>query len=144
MATRAQSKNVIEEGRERIEGALKKFQHTAELRRKAFERRAGREVNRLRSELRKNPVVKRAEKQAQELEKRAERLRTEFRNTPAVKRAEELRKDAEKAIEAGVETLLGRLRIASASEISKLERKVSALDRKLSAIEKRKPATIAA
>jgi hypothetical protein len=131
--TRTQSKSPIEEGRDRLTSAVKKLRRTAEQRRKALERRA----DRLRSELRKNPVVKRAEKQAQELEKRAEKLRGELRNTPAVKRAEALRKDAEKAIESGVETLLGNLRIASASEVSRLERRLAAIDRKLNALEKR-------
>ena len=53
-----------------------------------------------------------------------------------MKRAEELRKDAETRIEGQLENLFGLLRIASATEVSRLERKVDQLNRKLRELEK--------
>jgi len=112
----ARNQGLLEEGRERFEGALKdmerdwkRLQKRADQGRKQFEQRAQRQVKRIQSELRKSPLVK---------------------------RAEELRKDAETRIESQIESLFGLLRIASSSEVSRLERKVDQLNRKLRELEK--------
>lgn len=84
-------------------------------------------------------LQKQADKRRKELEKRAERqvkkLQTELRKNPVVQRAESLRVDAVRAVEEGVETLLGTLRIASHAEITRLERKVGQLGRKVRQLE---------
>jgi hypothetical protein len=139
----ARNHGILEDGRERFEGALrdierdwKRLQKRADQGRKQLEQRAQRQVKRLQSELRKNPLVKRAEEQRKVLERRARRLGTELRNSAPVKRAEGLRKDAEHLVEGQLESLFGLLRIASASEVSRLERKVDQLSRKLREIER--------
>ena len=139
----ARNQNLLEEGRERFEGALenmgrdwKRLQKRADQGRKQIEQRAQRQVKRIQSELRKSPLVKRAEEQRKLLERRARKLSNELRNSSAVKRAESLRKDAETRIEGRLESLFGLLRIASISEISRLERKVDQLNRKLRELEK--------
>lgn len=139
----ARNQGLIEEGRERFEGALKdmerdwkRLQKRADQGRKQFEQRAQRQVKRIQSELRKSPLVKRAEQQRKLLERRARKLSNELLNSSAVKRAESLRKNAETRIEGRLESLFGVLRIASTSEISRLERKVDQLNRKLRELEK--------
>jgi 3-deoxy-D-arabino-heptulosonate 7-phosphate (DAHP) synthase class II len=139
----ARNQNLLEEGRERFEGALenmgrdwKRLQKRADQGRKQIEQRAQRQVKRLQIELKKSPLVKRAEEQRKLLERRARKLSNELRNSSAVKRAESLRKNAETRIEGQLESLFGVLRIASISEISRLERKVDQLNRKLRELEK--------
>lgn len=139
----ARNHGLIEEGRERFEGALKdmegewkRLQKRADKGRKQFEQSAQRQVKKIQTELRKNPLVKRAEAQRKQLERRARKLGDELRNSGPVKRAEELRKDAETRLETRLESLFGLLRIASASEVTRLERKVDQLNRKLRAFEK--------
>jgi 3-deoxy-D-arabino-heptulosonate 7-phosphate (DAHP) synthase class II len=142
----ARNQGLIEEGRERFEGALKdmerdwkRLQKRADQGRKQFEQRAQRQVKRIQTGLRKSPLVKRAEEQRKVLERRARKLGNELLNSSAVKRAEELRKDAETRIEGRLESLFGLLRIASATEVSRLERKVDQLNRKLRELEKSTP-----
>jgi hypothetical protein len=139
----ARNQGLIEEGRERVEGALKdmtrdwkRLQKRADQGRKQFEQRAQREVRRLQTEIRKSPLVKRAEEQRKLIERRARKLSNELRNSSAVKRAESLRKEAETRLEEQLESLFGLLRIASASEVTRLERKVDQLTRKLRELEK--------
>jgi polyhydroxyalkanoate synthesis regulator phasin len=142
----ARNQGLLEEGRERFEGALKdmerdwkRLQKRADQGRKQFEQRAQRQVKRIQMELCKSPLVKRAEEQRKALERRARKLGNELRNSSAVKRAEGLRRDAESRLEGQLESLFGLLRIASASEVTRLERKVDQLNRKLRELEKNSP-----
>ena len=68
----ARNQGILDEGRERFEGALKDMERDwkritkrADQNRKQFERRAQREVKKFRTELRKNPIVKRAARAAE-------------------------------------------------------------------------------
>jgi len=144
----ARNHSILEEGRERFEGALKdmerdwkKLQKRADQGRRQFEQQAQRQVKKLQTGFRKNPLVKRAEEQRKVLERRARRLGNELMKSAPVKRAEALRKDAETRLEEQVESLLGLLRLASASEVTRLERKVDQLGRKLRELEKGTHAT---
>ena len=108
--------NFIEEGMDRIEDAFRsiekdfrRLQKRADKRRKQFEKQA---------------------------EKRVKQLQSDIRNNRVVKRAEDLRGDAVKAVEEQVDSLLGNLRIASQSDVSKLERKVAQLNKKVRELEK--------
>jgi len=139
--------NLIEEGVERTREALSQltdeFEHlqkNAEKRRKQFEKNTERRIKQFQTELRKNSWVKEAQKQRKALERRAEKLRKEIEASEPVKRANELRSDATKLIETQVEGLLENMRIASHTEVTRLERKVAALQRKVTALEKKKPA----
>jgi tRNA G18 (ribose-2'-O)-methylase SpoU len=74
-------------------------------------------------------------------------IASEVRKNPVVKRAEALRKDAEKQLETGVESVLGFFQIASKSDVSDIDRKLNSLNKKLSGLEKdkspgRRPAQI--
>ena len=141
------SKGVLDGARERFEEAWenaqsdwKRLQKDAEKRRSEIEATVERQVKRLRAELKKSPLVQRAEELRKEAEDRAERFRAELRKNEAWKRAEELRKEAEQRFEEGFVQLLGSLRIASVSELEKLDRKVNQVARKLKEMEKSAPA----
>jgi hypothetical protein len=101
----------IQEGIDRVETAFgniekeyKRLQKRAEKRRKDFEKRAERGFKRVQTEIRKNPVVK---------------------------RAESIRDETRKTVEGQVEQLLGGLRIATRADVQKLERKITLLNKKL-------------
>ncbi len=82
---------------------------------------------------------KRRKQFEREAQKRVKQIRTEIRKQPLVKRAESLRGDARKQIETGVETILATLQIASRGEVQRLDRKLGQINRKLSQLEKGKP-----
>lgn len=129
MATkRAQSKssNLFEVGVERVEEVItqlgddfEQLQKRADKRRREFEKNAERRIKKFRTDLRKNEWVKRVEKQRKQIEKRADRFR----------------KDTEQVIEGRVDSVLETMRIASQSEVNKLERMVKALQRKVRELE---------
>ena len=77
-------------------------------RRKTVERRTRKELKRIQSELKKNPIVK---------------------------RADTVRKDVTKQVETGVDTLLGLMQVASRSDVQRINKKLTTLNRRLKAIE---------
>jgi len=108
--------NIIQDGLDRFETVVKsverdfrRLQKQADRRRKELEKRAGRQVK---------------------------RLQTELRNNPLLRRADTLRADAGRVVEERVESLLGTLRIASHAEVERLERKVGQLSRKVRQLER--------
>ena len=74
------------------------------------------------------------------IEKGVKQVQDELRKVPGVKRAEELRSEienrVEKNIDAGVDRVYARLRLARLDEVKKLERKIAQLNKKLRALEK--------
>ena len=74
------------------------------------------------------------------IEKGIQQVQDELRKVPAIKRAEELRSEiesrVEKNIDAGVERVYARLKLARLDEVKKLERKIAQLNKKLTALEK--------
>lgn len=134
----AQVTNIFEEGAERFESTVrslekdwKRIQKRAEQRRREFEKRAEKQVKRLRGELRRSPLVK-----------RVERMGGDVRKSDAFKWAESMRRNAQSTLQGQVDGLLAAFRIAPQSEVHRLERKVSQLNRKLNELEKkgRRPA----
>lgn len=128
----AQVTNIFEEGAERLESTVrslekdwKRIQKRAETRRRELEKRAEKEVKRLRTEFRRSP-----------LGKRVERMRKEVRKSGTFKRVESAGKDAQNALQGQVDGLLEVFRIAPRSEVRRLERKVSQLTRKVNELEK--------
>jgi ubiquinone biosynthesis protein UbiJ len=105
------------EGIERISQELEKWNDDLQLRsanfRKQSQRRIDKRVTQIQEELRKLPGAKRAEKIRSDLEKRVE-----------------------KRVEAGVDRVYTRLKIARLEEVKKLERKVARLNKKLRDLEK--------
>ena len=67
--------------------------------------------------------------------KQVKRLRTELRRYPLVKRAERLQLDARRQIEEGVDRFLGVFQIASKSDLDRIDRKLDRISRKLKDIE---------
>ena len=74
------------------------------------------------------------------IEKGVQQVQDELRKVPAIRRAEELRTEienrVEKNIDAGVDRVYARLKLARLDEVKKLERKIAQLNKKLSALEK--------
>ena len=70
------------------------------------------------------------------IEKGVQQVQDELRKVPAIRRAEELRTEIEKNIDAGVDRVYARLKLARLDEVKKLERKITQLNKKLSALEK--------
>jgi hypothetical protein len=63
------------------------------------------------------------------------RLRSEFRKNSLVKRAESLRKDLNKQLESNMDNLLGLFQIASKTDMGRIDRKLTALGRRIKEIE---------
>jgi len=103
-------------------------------------------IERISSELEKwnDKLQSRSEKFRKESQKRIEKgvkqVQDELRKVPGVKRAEELRTElenrVEKNIDAGVDRVYARLKLARLDEVKKLERKIAQLNKKLVALEK--------
>ena len=80
-------------------------------------------------------------KQSQKrIDKSVAQVRAELDKLPAMKRARTLRKDLGKRVDAGVDGVYTRLKIARLEEVKKLERKIAQLNRKLKDIEQGKAA----
>ena len=117
----------IREGVGRVQSALKsldkeyrRVQKQADVRLRRVEKRAERQIKRLRSGLLRSPLAKRAE--------------------DVRRRVEEARSEAQSVFEGRLEAMLGTLKIATRTEIEKLDRKVALLNRKLHELEGAKPA----
>ncbi len=71
-----------------------------------------------------------------EVRKRADRVRTELRKSEVYRRAEQLRKDVEEQIDRGRAQVYDVFGLATKSEVDRLSRKVSQLQRKLNELAK--------
>ncbi len=67
--------------------------------------------------------------------KELKRIQSELKKNPIVKRADAVRKDVTKQVETRVDSLLGRIQIASRSDVQRINKKLTALNRRLKAIE---------
>ena len=67
--------------------------------------------------------------------KELKRIQSELKKNPIVKRADAVRKDVTKQVETRVDTLLARIQIASRSDVQRINKKLTALNRRLKAIE---------
>jgi len=67
--------------------------------------------------------------------KELKRIQSELKKNPIVKRADAVRKDVGKQVETGVDNLLGMMQVASSSDVQRLNKKLNALNRRLKAIE---------
>ena len=108
--------SVIQEGIERLEDARKnvekryrQVQKQADKRRREFEKNAEKRVRQIREGISKNPIVK---------------------------QADGFRERASQRVEEQVEQVLSLFRIATQSEVDRLERKVAQLTRKVRELER--------
>ena len=67
--------------------------------------------------------------------KELKRIQSELKKNPIVKRADAVRKDVTKQVETRVDTLLARMQIASRSDVQRINKKLTTLNRRLKAIE---------
>lgn len=108
-----------------VEEGLDRFQH-------AFDNVQD-EIQRLRKDLRT-----RRRKLEREAEKRVKKLRSNVGKSDVVKRAETLRKDLRKQVDEGLDAALATFRIATKSDVRKIDRKLNAINRKLKELESRR------
>ena len=71
----------------------------------------------------------------EQTQKRIEQFGEDLRNTPLGKRTADLGRDATRQAEAGIQTLLETLSIASATELQKMNRKLDKISRRLKKLE---------
>jgi polyhydroxyalkanoate synthesis regulator phasin len=116
--------NLIQDGIDRVQSAFqsldkeyRRLQKTADKRRKEFEKRAEKQIKRFQTELRKSPIVK-----------RAEGVRA---------RVGEAGGEARQVLTDRLETVLGALQIATRTEIDKLDRKLALLNKKVRELEQK-------
>jgi len=67
--------------------------------------------------------------------KEVHRLRSRVRKSPLVKRAESIREDVNKQLESGMDNILGLFQIASKSDLGRIDRRLTALVRRVKEIE---------
>ena len=108
--------SLVQEGVDRLNDAFhsidyefQRVQKELTTRRRSVEKRTRKELNRFQSELKKSPLVK---------------------------RAKSLRKDLTKEVEASMDSFLGLIRVASKSDVERIDKKLATLNRHLKAVEK--------
>jgi hypothetical protein len=67
--------------------------------------------------------------------KELKRIQSELKKNPIMKRADAVRKDVTKQVETRVDTLLELIQVASRSDVQRINKKLTALNRRLKAIE---------
>jgi hypothetical protein len=67
--------------------------------------------------------------------KELKRIQSEFKKNPIVKRADSVRKDVSKQVETRVDALLGLIKVASRTDVQRINKKLNTLNRRLKAIE---------
>ena len=114
--------SIVNEGMERvtsvfrsIDGELRRVQKQLQTRRKSFEKQlaSGR-----------RDIEKQTRKQVR-------RLQVELKKNPLIKRAQTLRGEATSQIDSAVERVLGALQIATKNDLDRIDRKLNVLTRKL-------------
>jgi len=96
--------------------------------------RVQRELNERRKSLEEEFASKRktVEKRTR---KELKRIQSELKKNPIVKRADAVRKDVTKEVETRVDSLLGLMQVASRSDVQRINKKLTTLNRRLKAIE---------
>ena len=111
--------NRINEAVQFVDDEFQRIQKELKARRKSVEREFA---------TKRKTVEKRTRKELR-------RIQTELKKNPIVKRADEVRKDVGKRVETRVEALLGLMQVAAKSDMQRLNKKLTALNRRLKAIE---------
>ena len=96
--------------------------------------RVQRELNERRKSLEEEFASKRktVEKRTR---KELKRIQSELKKNPIVKRADAVRKDVTKEVETRVDSLLGLMQVASRSDVQRINKKLTTLTKRLKAIE---------
>ena len=126
--------NIIQEGVDRVREAFGSIEEeVARLQRQMRSRRAssrrasatGRKDIEKAFATQRKLLGKRLEARRKTIEKRTQKLRSEIEKNPAIKRLDAMRRDASRQFEQGVSDVLGALRIASKSDLQRIDRKLS-------------------
>jgi uncharacterized protein YukE len=127
MSAQQQAQSFIDEGIDRfqsmfrtVEDEIQKIQNQIQDGRDRVEHETQARVKRIQRDLRKSPIVKRAES-----------IRAD-----ATKQIEGLEKRVGQQIDSGVDQFLGALRIASRQDVAKLDKKLGQVSRALKRLEK--------
>jgi polyhydroxyalkanoate synthesis regulator phasin len=123
--------NIVEQGRERIQGVFQsvedeftKIQKQVEDRRSEFNDSAEKRLKKLQSQLRKYPAYKRAETLGNDVSKQIE------------EGTKQIEVSVESTLESGLSYLRSAFRIASRDEVHKLEKKLDRVSRRISSLDK--------
>ena len=103
-----------------IDGELRRVQKQLQTRRKSFEKQLSsgrRDIER-------------------QTRKQVKRLQTELRKSPLIKRAQNLRGEATEQIDSAVDRVLGALQIATKNDLDRIDRKLTVLTRKLKELDR--------
>jgi archaellum component FlaC len=108
--------SLVQEGVDRLNDAFhsiddefQRVQKQLNTRRRSVKKRTRKELNRLQSELKKSPLVK---------------------------RAKSLQKDLTKEVEASMDSFLGLIRVASKSDVERIDKRLATLNRHLKEVAK--------
>jgi len=129
MAT--QQANFVQEGVDRVREAVSSIESDFQ----RVQRRVEKQLTARRKAIEKQVKARRKnlEKRTQ---KQVRRIRTELSKNPYVKRAQGVVNDATKQWEQGVDTVLGALQVASRRDVDRIDRKLNQINRKLRDLEK--------
>jgi cell fate (sporulation/competence/biofilm development) regulator YmcA (YheA/YmcA/DUF963 family) len=115
-----ESKERINSARERIDGEVERIQNELRTRSERIEQRISRG---------RKSFEKETRKQVKQLER-------DLRKHPLAKRFDRFQADATKQIESALASVLSALRIASASDVRQVDRKIARLNKKLKDMER--------
>jgi cell fate (sporulation/competence/biofilm development) regulator YmcA (YheA/YmcA/DUF963 family) len=115
-----ESKERFNSARERIDGEVERIQKELRTRSERIERQISRG---------RKSFEKQTRKQVKQLER-------DLRKNPLVKRFDRFQADATKQIESALASVLSALRIASASDVRQVDRKIARLNKKLKGMER--------
>jgi hypothetical protein len=130
----------IENAVDGVEKELGRIQKQFKSGRRELEKQLDKSRKQILTDVRKNPVYKKALAFRKDTEKQIEKSRkqlvSDVQKNGTYKKALEFRKDAEKQIETGVENVLSVFQIASKRDLNRIDRRLKTLNKKLSEIEK--------
>jgi cell fate (sporulation/competence/biofilm development) regulator YmcA (YheA/YmcA/DUF963 family) len=132
----AQQTNFVQEGVDRVRETVSSIENDLE----KVQKRMRREFQ-ARSKAIEKQVATRRRRIERQTERQVKRIQAELKKNPLVKRAQGAMADANKQIERGVDTVLGALNVASRRDLQRIDRKLNQINRKLSGIEKAKVST---
>jgi hypothetical protein len=129
----AQQANFVQEGVDRVREAVSSIESDFQRVQQRVEKQlsARRKAIEKQVKARRKNIEKKTQKQVQ-------RLRSELKKNPYVKRAQGVVEDATKQWENGVDSVLGVLQVASRRDVSRIDRKLNQINRKLRDLEKAK------
>jgi hypothetical protein len=129
----AKQTNLVQEGVDRVRETVSSIEGDLE----KVQKRVRREF-RSRSKSIEKQVATRRRRFERQTERQMKRLQRELKKNPVVKRAQSVVDDATKQFERGVDSVLGVLNVASRRDLNRIDRKLNQINRKLRGMEESK------